>query len=152
MLGSKLGAGNASVDGFLIDDWWTLDGPTESSHFHRATGLAHNGPEIAEIYSNWSITTVQSLQALAAAGKFTWNDVNCELDDNPGEHRQRRDNLAHDSPLSAALLDRRSHSCFVLYCRLRRSGREYGTVRSDQDRRLPPGGQRQRGASEGQSH
>ena len=38
MLGTRLGLGNRSaVDGFLIDDWWTLGGPSEVVHFSQTT-------------------------------------------------------------------------------------------------------------------
>ena len=71
--------GNASVDGYLIDDWWSPDGPSEVENMVNGTGLAKGSVEFKEIYGNWSITTWESQQAIQKAGGFTWNNINCEL-------------------------------------------------------------------------
>jgi hypothetical protein len=84
MMGTRYGLGNESVDGFLIDDWWTLDGPTETNGFFGGTNLPHKGTEIADIYSNWTVTTNEALQRIRDGGGFTWNNVNCELDHSGG--------------------------------------------------------------------
>jgi len=84
MLGARYGLGNASVSGFYLDDWWTADGPTEVNNFFPGTGLPHRGVEIAELRSNWSVTVWEAQKQIAAAGGYTWNNVNCQLDSNPG--------------------------------------------------------------------
>lgn len=82
MMGKRLGMGNRSaVDGFLLDDNFNLwSGPSEVSHFLQGTGLILGGQGIADLYSNWSLTTTASLAAVHAAGGYTWSNVNCELD------------------------------------------------------------------------
>jgi hypothetical protein len=76
-----MGMGNRSaVDGFLIDDWWTLDGPSEVPGFAQGTGLLPNSTANRELYGNWSLTTWQALEAVQAAGGYTWSNINCELD------------------------------------------------------------------------
>ena len=84
ILGDKLGLGNESVDGFLFDDWWTLDGPTETNGFFGGTNLPHNGTEIAEIRGNWSITVWESQKRIAEQKGYTWSNVNCNLDYHSG--------------------------------------------------------------------
>jgi len=79
MMGSKLGMGNASVDGYLIDDWWSPGGPSEVKNMENGTGLAKNSTEFVEIWRNWSITTWESEKAINAAGGFTWSGLNCML-------------------------------------------------------------------------
>uniref|UniRef100_A0A7S3FFR1 Uncharacterized protein n=1 Tax=Haptolina ericina TaxID=156174 RepID=A0A7S3FFR1_9EUKA len=84
MLGPRFGLGNASVSGFYLDDWWTLDGPTEVNHFFEGTGLPHYGSEIKELYTNWSFTAWEAERRIAAAGGYTWSNFNCQLDRKPG--------------------------------------------------------------------
>eukprot|EP00755_Sulcionema_specki_P024789 Sspe_Gene.1601::Locus_531_Transcript_1_1_Confidence_1.000_Length_1868::g.1601::m.1601 len=84
LLGKRFGLGNESVSGFYFDDWWTLDGPTEVDGFFGGTNLPHYGKEIAEIYGNWSITMWEAQKQIAAAGGWSWNEANCNLDSNPG--------------------------------------------------------------------
>lgn len=78
----EMGMGNRSaVDGFLIDDWWTIGGgPSEVPSFSPGTGLLPNSTEYRDLYGNWSQTTWRSLQAVQAAGGYTWSNINCELD------------------------------------------------------------------------
>ena len=61
-----------------------IDGPTEVNGFFGGTNLPHNGSEIKDIYTNWSVTTHLALQKIRDAGGFTWNNVNCELDHSGG--------------------------------------------------------------------
>eukprot|EP00935_MAST-01C_sp_MAST-1C-sp1_P002224 g2224.t1 len=76
-----MGMGNRSaVDGFLIDDWWTLEGPSEVPYFAQGTGLAPNSTANQQLYGNWSLTTWEALAAVHAAGGYTWSNINCELD------------------------------------------------------------------------
>ena len=84
MLGKRLGLGNESIQGFYLDDWWTKDGPTEVNNFFEGTGLPHFGKEIAELYGNWSKTAWETEARIAAAGGYTWSNLNCKLDKKAG--------------------------------------------------------------------
>mmetsp|Transcript_46647 Transcript_46647/g.77151 ORF Transcript_46647/g.77151 Transcript_46647/m.77151 type:complete len:468 (+) Transcript_46647:131-1534(+) len=84
VLGSRYGLGNASISGFYLDDWYTADGPTEVNSFFEGTGFAHRGQEVGDLYVAWKETVWQAQQRVIAVGGFTWNNINCQLDSNPG--------------------------------------------------------------------
>jgi hypothetical protein len=75
-----VGGLSSSVDGFLIDDWWTLQGPSEVPNFAQGTGLLPDSTAYHDLYGNWSQTTWESLAAVQEAGGYTWSNINCELD------------------------------------------------------------------------
>ena len=49
-------------------------------NIENGTGFAKGSQEFLDIYSNWSVTTWEVLQAVQNASGFTWNNINCELD------------------------------------------------------------------------
>ena len=83
MLGPR-GLGHPSVDGFLLDDWWTAHGePSEVPHFAQGSGISPASDAARSLHANWSTTTWAALEAVRAAGGYTWSNVNCELDYQP---------------------------------------------------------------------
>lgn len=62
--------GNESVGGVYIDDWWSLNGPSEVD---GVSGL-DDGPgfdAFRDIYTNWSLTTWEVQKATLVDGTGT---------------------------------------------------------------------------------
>eukprot|EP01050_Picozoa_sp_SAG11_P037168 SAG11_NODE_14526_length_609_cov_0.803922_1_plen_90_part_10 len=78
MLGT-MGMAHPGVDGYLIDDWYTSYkgeyGPSEINGFiGKETGIESNSTQMEQLYTNWSLTTRQSLAGVRKLGGFmiTW--------------------------------------------------------------------------------